>query len=391
MRTSVTVARFGGGPRGSSGRRTRTTWFRGLFVDLLQRGETDVDFPYLYRAVTNRCLSLLRDESNRARLLAQDADALAPRTACDERVIGRDLLVKLVRALDASHCEVLFCRYLDDMTQEEIATLLGLSRKTIGKRLERIREAVGQVAPDRGEGRDAMSGARCIDVPISWLRLERYHLGEVASDERGRIEEHLAACPACALCYARIEQDEAVALPPLPAVVRPGGARRARVLAFGGGAVALAAALALAIGGAWRGHDDARSRVGGRAAVKGDAIAFSLVREDDERIEGATGIFRGGDRFKALVTCPPSMTEVPFELVVYDEAGEASFPLSAARLACGNDVPLPGAFRLTGRGEVTVCVAWGIEREALAARRAEGDGVLCKRLRGAAEDAKDAK
>ena len=35
-------------------------------------------------------------------------------------------------------------RYLDDMTQEEIAELLGLSRKTIGKRLDRIREAVAK-------------------------------------------------------------------------------------------------------------------------------------------------------------------------------------------------------------------------------------------------------
>ena len=36
------------------------------------------------------------------------------------------------------------------MTQDEIATLLGLSRKTIGKRLERIREAVRKVARHPG-------------------------------------------------------------------------------------------------------------------------------------------------------------------------------------------------------------------------------------------------
>ena len=34
------------------------------------------------------------------------------------------------------------CRFLDDMTQDEIAAHLGLSRKTVGKRLDRIRAAV---------------------------------------------------------------------------------------------------------------------------------------------------------------------------------------------------------------------------------------------------------
>jgi RNA polymerase sigma factor (sigma-70 family) len=115
-----------------------------LFVDLYQRSDTPMDLPYLYRAVTNRCLTFVRDETNRARLLERHDGALAPapRTACDEHVIGHDLLLKLVRELDAGESEVLAYRFLDDMTQEEIATLLGLSRKTIGKRLDRIREAV---------------------------------------------------------------------------------------------------------------------------------------------------------------------------------------------------------------------------------------------------------
>ena len=35
---------------------------------------------------------------------------------------------------------------LDDMTQDEIAELLGLSRKTIGKRLDRIRDTVARLS-----------------------------------------------------------------------------------------------------------------------------------------------------------------------------------------------------------------------------------------------------
>ena len=46
--------------------------------------------------------------------------------------------------------EVLTYHYLDDMTQDEIATLLGLSRKTVGKRLERLRQVVRRVADAEG-------------------------------------------------------------------------------------------------------------------------------------------------------------------------------------------------------------------------------------------------
>jgi RNA polymerase sigma factor (sigma-70 family) len=125
-----------------------------LFVDLYQRDDATMDLPYLYRAVTNRCLTFLRDEGNRARLLERHDVALAPtpRTACDDRAIGLDLLVKLVRELAPGESEVLAYRYVDDMTQEEIATLLGLSRKTIGNRLDRIREAVRKLAGPASEG-----------------------------------------------------------------------------------------------------------------------------------------------------------------------------------------------------------------------------------------------
>jgi RNA polymerase sigma-70 factor, ECF subfamily len=114
-----------------------------LFVDLLEKGE-EPDLAYLYRAITNRCLTLMRDEGNRARLLAAHDVALRgpARTRCDEHVIGLDLLAKLTRTLDDETLELLVYRYLDDMSQEEIAQMTGVSRKTVGKRLDRARAAV---------------------------------------------------------------------------------------------------------------------------------------------------------------------------------------------------------------------------------------------------------
>ena len=67
-------------------------------------------------------------------------------------MIGVDMLAKLVAAIDASTCEMIVYRYVDDLSQDEIAELTGYSRKTIGKRLERAREAVRALTLPRGDG-----------------------------------------------------------------------------------------------------------------------------------------------------------------------------------------------------------------------------------------------
>ena len=125
-----------------------------LFVELIPKWNTDVDLPYLYRAVTNRCLNALRDRATRARLLAREAAAAAPvgRVRLEDEVVGVGLIAALADRLDEGHCEVLVARFVDDMTQDEIAAHLGLSRKTIGKRLDRIRD---EVIALRGEARPA--------------------------------------------------------------------------------------------------------------------------------------------------------------------------------------------------------------------------------------------
>jgi len=115
-----------------------------LFADLIPSWTSDVDLPYLYRAVTNRCLNLVRDRGTRARLLEREATAAAPlaRVRLDDEVVGVGLLAALAERLDDGHLQVLVCRFLDDMTQDEIAGHLGISRKTVGKRLDRIRDTV---------------------------------------------------------------------------------------------------------------------------------------------------------------------------------------------------------------------------------------------------------
>jgi len=129
---------------------------QGLFVDLIQRGERRFDLPYLYRAVTNRCINHLRHGENRSRLLQQHDVALRGpvRLPIDEQVIGLDLMVKLMDRLDDRGCEVLVYRYFDEMGVEEIAALLGTSRKTVGKRLAALHAEVRRML-EPGPGGDA--------------------------------------------------------------------------------------------------------------------------------------------------------------------------------------------------------------------------------------------
>ena len=126
-----------------------------LFAELVERGQTSADLPYLFRAVTTRCLNVVRDQSNRRRLLDRQAPALRGpvRIRCDDEVIGTDLMMKLVEELDAPSAEVLVYRYFDDLTQDEIAELQGVTRKTVAARLERVRQAVHLLLGDNDAAR----------------------------------------------------------------------------------------------------------------------------------------------------------------------------------------------------------------------------------------------
>jgi RNA polymerase sigma factor (sigma-70 family) len=115
---------------------------QGLFLDLLQRPNGPAaELPYLYRAVTHRCLNHLRDRRHRVELLANTDQALRglARTRLDDRVVDRQLLASLADRLDVQTWEILVYHFVDDMTQDEIAALIGTSRKTVVRRLAAIR------------------------------------------------------------------------------------------------------------------------------------------------------------------------------------------------------------------------------------------------------------
>jgi hypothetical protein len=111
---------------------------------LLQRPEPTLDLPFLYRALTHRCLNLLRDEKNRARLLSRESPSLrgSSRISPDAQVLGLDVLCKLSAVIEETVMETLVYRFFDEMGLEEIAEVMKVSRKTVQKRLTRAAEAL---------------------------------------------------------------------------------------------------------------------------------------------------------------------------------------------------------------------------------------------------------
>jgi RNA polymerase sigma-70 factor (ECF subfamily) len=132
---------------------------QGLFLDLLQRPDTPTDLPYLYRAVTRRCLNHLRDRKNQGRLLSRNDETLRgpARTRLDDRIVDRQLLASLADRIDAEAWEILVYHFVDDMTQDEVAELIGASRKTVVRRLQSIRDEARRLA-NVGAGAGAGAG-----------------------------------------------------------------------------------------------------------------------------------------------------------------------------------------------------------------------------------------
>jgi RNA polymerase sigma-70 factor (ECF subfamily) len=99
---------------------------------------------WLYAATTNRCLNRLRNERARLRLVAERVDSLpmaSPPAPAEDAMELRELLARLPSELAA----VAVYYYADEMTHEEIASVIGCSRRHVGNLLERIARALAEV------------------------------------------------------------------------------------------------------------------------------------------------------------------------------------------------------------------------------------------------------
>jgi RNA polymerase sigma-70 factor, ECF subfamily len=91
---------------------------------------------WLYRVTTNLCINARRDHARRAKLLdLHHPKAESKPQAQDDRLAVLELLGRVPPEL----AQIAIYYYLDQMNQDEIAEIVGVSRRTIGNRLEEFR------------------------------------------------------------------------------------------------------------------------------------------------------------------------------------------------------------------------------------------------------------
>jgi RNA polymerase sigma-70 factor (ECF subfamily) len=109
------------------------------------RGEASPT-TWLYRMTTNLCLNTIRDGARRA-------DLLAERWIVDEKLDagheGRLTVRRVLHGLPDELREIAVYYFVDQMNQDEIAELIGVSRRTVGNRLDEFRARARAAVEDR--------------------------------------------------------------------------------------------------------------------------------------------------------------------------------------------------------------------------------------------------
>lgn len=115
------------------------------------RGEAR-PMTWVWRITTNAALNALRSRGLREPALAVVEDQ------ADEATKGleaRNLLARWVKGLDERELAIATLLYVDGLTQDEAADVLGLSRKTIGREVAELRtkaEALGALPAENAHG-----------------------------------------------------------------------------------------------------------------------------------------------------------------------------------------------------------------------------------------------
>jgi RNA polymerase sigma-70 factor (ECF subfamily) len=112
---------------------TQETFLR-VHRHLARVADGDDALRWIYRVATNYCLNEIRNRKRRpapVEALPERAVALAG----EERIADRDLLSRLMERMPAKVRPAAWLYHVDGFEQEEVARILGVSRRTVASRL----------------------------------------------------------------------------------------------------------------------------------------------------------------------------------------------------------------------------------------------------------------
>jgi len=111
-----------------------------VYEDRVTFDTREATLHWLYRVSTHLCLKRL----GRSRRVEVRDPAELPEVplACtiEGRLVSREALTRILAAVDEKARAVFVHAFLDGMTQEEIALVMGVSRRTVGTKLGLLRE-----------------------------------------------------------------------------------------------------------------------------------------------------------------------------------------------------------------------------------------------------------
>jgi RNA polymerase sigma-70 factor, ECF subfamily len=98
--------------------------------------DPDAALPFIYRVATNHCLNERRNLGRRGETKLVDLDV----ASCHPEFPQRRLVQRVLSRFDARTQSIAVGVLVDGMEHEEVADALGISRKTVSRRLARFLE-----------------------------------------------------------------------------------------------------------------------------------------------------------------------------------------------------------------------------------------------------------